>query len=126
MGCKLTKDETDADDKDTTDMSSNNKNNHPSAAAIKSKIERKMCIAKDTPEPIYDLSECHLKEVPPGVFVTCKVWLKEALLLNRNDLTSLRGGQLTDLSLIRVLDLRENRLKSLPEDISELVQLRVR
>lgn len=74
---------------------------------------------------MFDLSDCHLKECPSGVFVLCKVLRKEALLLHRNQLTSLRGGgQLGDLSLIRVLDLRENQLKSLPDTIADLTELR--
>lgn len=75
---------------------------------------------------MFDLSECFLKECPSGVFVLCKVFRKEVLYIFRNQLTSLRsGGQLADLSLLRVLDLRENRLRTLPEDIAELTQLRV-
>lgn len=82
--------------------------------------------AKETPEPIFDLSECYLKECPSGVFVLCKVLRKEVLLLHRNQLTSLRGGgQIVDLSLIRILDLRENKLHTLPEELSELPELRV-
>lgn len=81
--------------------------------------------AKETPEPIFDLSECHLQECPP-VFVICKVLRKEVLLLHRNQLSSLRGGgHLIDLSLLRILDLRENKLKTLPDEISELSDLRV-
>lgn len=129
MGCKLTKDETIAESQDTapTDMSSHKtETTTPSAATIKSRLERKICIAKETPEPIFDLSECHLKECPSGVFILCKVARKEVLLLHRNQLSTLKGGgQLGDLSLIRILDLRENRLKTLPEEISELVELRV-
>lgn len=75
---------------------------------------------------MFDLSECHLKDCPSGVFVLCKVLRKQVLLLHRNQLSSLRsgGGQLGDLSLLRVLDLRENRLRSLPEEISGLTELR--
>lgn len=75
---------------------------------------------------MFDLSECHLKELPSGVFVLCKVLRKEVLLLHRNQLPAFRcpGGQLMDLSLIRILDLRENKLKSLPDDIYELTELR--
>lgn len=60
------------------------------------------------------------------MFVHCKVLRKEALLLQRNQLSRLSsGGQLADLSLLRILDLRENKLKTLPENIAELIELRV-
>lgn len=82
--------------------------------------------ARETPEPIFDLSECYLKEVPSGVFVLCRVLRKEVLLLHCNGLTSLKGGGLcSDLSLIRVLDLRQNRIKKLPDEIGLLQEIRV-
>ena len=37
--------------------------------------------AQESPEPIYDLVDCGLKSLPPGVFSKCKVLRKEALLL---------------------------------------------
>ena len=37
--------------------------------------------AQESPEPVYDLSDCGLKSVPAGVFSKCKVLRKEALLL---------------------------------------------
>lgn len=81
--------------------------------------------AKETPEPVFDLSECNLKELP-SVFILCKVLRKEQLLLHRNQLSSLRGGgHLGDLSLLRILDLRENKIKSLPDEVSDLIELRV-
>ena len=40
--------------------------------------------AQESPEPVYDLSDCGLKSVPAGVFSKCKVLRKEALLLQVN------------------------------------------
>jgi len=37
--------------------------------------------ATASPEPVYDLSDCGLKNVPAGVFTTCKIQRKEALML---------------------------------------------
>ncbi len=37
--------------------------------------------AAASPEPVYDLSDCGLKNVPAGVYTTCKIQRKEALLL---------------------------------------------
>lgn len=37
--------------------------------------------AQESPEPVYDLSECALKNVPSGVYSRCKVMRKEGLLL---------------------------------------------
>jgi E3 ubiquitin-protein ligase LRSAM1 len=88
-------------------------------------LERKLMLAKDTPEPVYDLSECHLKQVPSGVFIMCKVLLKDSLLLQNNKLTTLDGGgSLGDLNLLQVLNLNDNRLRKLPEQICALTQLR--
>lgn len=73
--------------------------------------------AKDTPEPEFDLSECNLKDVPSGVFVLCRVLLKERLKLQKNQLQSLNGGgTLMDLSNLKLLDLSFNRFLRLPDD----------
>ena len=37
--------------------------------------------AQESPEPVFDLSECALKNVPSGVYSRCKVSRKEGLLL---------------------------------------------
>lgn len=81
--------------------------------------------AKESPEPVFDLSECGVKEVPSGVFVLCKVLRKEQLLLSKNLLKNLHhGGALEDLYLIQVLDLSHNLLKVVP-DLCFLKQLKV-
>ena len=38
--------------------------------------------AQESPEPVFDLSECALKHVPSGVYSRCKVSRKEGLLLH--------------------------------------------
>ena len=37
--------------------------------------------ATASPEPVYDISECGLKNVPSGVYSSCMIQRKEALLL---------------------------------------------
>ena len=37
--------------------------------------------AQESPEPLYDISDCGLKNVPSGVYIKVKMMLKEALLL---------------------------------------------
>lgn len=77
-------------------------NNHGSQEA-RAKLERKLCLARDTPDALFDLSECFLKAVPSGVFSLCRVFRKEALNLRDNLLSTLNdGGDLSDLFLIQV------------------------
>lgn len=91
----------------------------------KARLERKQCLAKETPEPIYDLADCNLKDVPSGVFIMCKVLRKELLSLASNKLTSLNGGgALVDLHLLVTLNLSNNRFKKLPDEIYRLENLR--
>ncbi|XP_067145481.1 E3 ubiquitin-protein ligase LRSAM1-like isoform X2 [Centruroides vittatus] len=99
---------------------------HSSSSNDRSKLEHKMCIAKETPEPIFDLAECNLSEIPSGVFSMCRVFRKEVLSLHNNKLTSLHdGGSLQDLSGLKVFDLHVNKIHKLPEDIGVLSSLQV-
>lgn len=120
MGCRFSKDETSTNTPQANEMSKDRDNK----IDYKSRLEHKMCLAKGTPEPDFDLSECNLKEVPSGVFVHCRVLRKEILNLSKNKLTTFYGGQFTDLTLLQILDLRLNKLKQLPEDISRIENLR--
>lgn len=91
----------------------------------KAKIERKLCWSKETPDPIFDLAGCNLKQVPNGVYIQCKILLKTNLILMDNRLTSLEaGGQLRDLNMITVLNLARNKFKKLPDEIYMLANLR--
>lgn len=89
------------------------------------KLERKLYLAKESPEADFDLSDCQLRKVPSGIFSICKVYRKEYLFLNENYLHSLDdGGQLSDLYLLKVLNLSHNKFTHLPSDIKYLVNLR--
>lgn len=90
----------------------------------KARLEHKLYLARETPEPVFDISECSLKQVPSGTYSLCKVFRKRTLLLNNNKLGSLLGGgALSDLSLLTVLDLSSNELNNLPSDVRNLVSL---
>jgi len=92
----------------------------------KARLEHKRYLAQESPEPVFDISECALKNVPAGIYSRCKVARKEALLLQENELTSITGGgNLCDLQDLHVLDLHKNCLEKLPEDIGQLKNLRV-
>ncbi|XP_075986194.1 E3 ubiquitin-protein ligase LRSAM1-like [Anticarsia gemmatalis] len=91
---------------------------------VRARLERKLYIAKESPEPDFDLSECQLRHVPSGTYSICKVYRKEYLYLQNNNLQSLEeGGQLSDLYLIKVINLSSNRFLQLPNDIRYLVNL---
>ncbi|CAN7985602.1 unnamed protein product [Ixodes hexagonus] len=92
----------------------------------RTKLERKLYLAQENPEPVFDLSECSLTDVPSGVFSKCRVFRKTTLLLHDNRLSSLSGGGLLkDLGEIVVLDLHTNKLSSLPDDFGLLKCLSV-
>ncbi|XP_052872922.1 E3 ubiquitin-protein ligase LRSAM1-like [Anopheles cruzii] len=127
MGCRLSSSNnenllTPTDDAGNSEMPTTS---HQPTVDYKARLERKQCLAKETPEPIYDLEDCNLKDVPAGVFVMCKVLRKEALTLASNKLSSLAGGGvLEDLVLLQSLNLSYNRFKKLPDDIYKLENLR--
>ena len=91
----------------------------------KARLEHKLYLARENPEPIFDVSECALKHVPSGIYSLCKVFRKKVLWMYSNKLTSLSGGgALSDLSLLVVLDIHGNEFTNLPPDIMCLVSLK--
>ncbi|XP_015435186.1 PREDICTED: E3 ubiquitin-protein ligase LRSAM1-like [Dufourea novaeangliae] len=91
----------------------------------KARLEHKLYLARENPEPILDVSECALKQVPPGIYSLCKVFRKKVLWMHNNKLTSLSGGgALSDLSLLVVLDIHGNEFTNLPSDIMCLASLK--
>ncbi|XP_018574898.1 E3 ubiquitin-protein ligase LRSAM1-like isoform X2 [Anoplophora glabripennis] len=90
----------------------------------KAKLEHKLYLARENPEPVFDLTDCCLREVPTGIYSLCRVFLKESLQLQNNCLTSLTGGgQLKDLYLLKVLNISYNSFSSIPEEIYLLKNL---
>ncbi|KAM6337174.1 E3 ubiquitin-protein ligase LRSAM1 isoform 4-T6 [Alca torda] len=78
-------------------------------------------------DDILDISKCELSEVPYGAFATCKVLQKKVLIIHTNSLTSLvpKSCSLQSLITVKVLDLHDNQLASLPADIGQLTSLQV-
>ncbi|XP_055534404.1 E3 ubiquitin-protein ligase LRSAM1-like [Wyeomyia smithii] len=125
MGCRISSSNNDNFSVPNTEMSNRTTCNQQPSIDYKARLERKQCMAKETPEPIYDLTDCNLKDVPSGVYIMCKVLRKEVLLLANNKLASLTGGgSLDDLQLLVTLNLDSNRFKKLPDDICKLENLR--
>ncbi|XP_047540757.1 E3 ubiquitin-protein ligase LRSAM1-like isoform X1 [Vanessa atalanta] len=90
----------------------------------RAKLERKLYLARESPEPDFDLSDCQIRRLPTGIFSICKVFRKDYLYLHNNSLQSLEdGGQLSDLQLIKVLNLSNNHFSRLPNNIRYLVSL---
>ncbi|XP_012217487.1 E3 ubiquitin-protein ligase LRSAM1-like isoform X3 [Linepithema humile] len=94
-------------------------------ADYKARLEYKLYLARENPEPVFDVSECALKHVPSGIYSLCKVFRKKSLLMFDNKLSSLSGGgALSDLSLLTVLDIHGNEFNSLSSDIMYLTSLK--
>ncbi|XP_015135140.2 E3 ubiquitin-protein ligase LRSAM1 isoform X4 [Gallus gallus] len=99
----------------------------PSEDARK-RLEYQMCLAKEAgADDVLDISKCELLEVPYGAFATCKVLQKKVLIIHTNNLTSLvpKSCSLLSLITVKVLDLHDNQLASLPADIGQLTSLQV-
>ncbi|XP_048821886.1 E3 ubiquitin-protein ligase LRSAM1 isoform X1 [Lagopus muta] len=99
----------------------------PSEDARK-RLEYQMCLAKEAgADDVLDISKCELLEVPYGAFATCKVLQKKVLIIHTNNLTSLvpKSCNLLSLITVKVLDLHDNQLASLPTDIGQLTSLQV-
>lgn len=91
----------------------------------KTRLAQKLCISKENPEPIFDLSDCNLEKLPV-TFAFIKVLRKEALILGKNRLKSLSsGGDLRELELLKVLDISHNNFKAIPLEICHLKNLKV-
>uniref|UniRef100_A0A8C1DPE8 Leucine rich repeat and sterile alpha motif containing 1 n=1 Tax=Cyprinus carpio carpio TaxID=630221 RepID=A0A8C1DPE8_CYPCA len=103
------------------------KKKKPSEDSIK-RLEYQLCLAKEAgADDILDISACELTEVPSSAFSLCKVLQKKVLILHGNDLRSLvpKGCCIGALATLKVLDLHENKLTSLPDDIGKLLSLQV-
>ncbi|XP_052412820.1 E3 ubiquitin-protein ligase LRSAM1 [Carassius gibelio] len=103
------------------------KKKKPSEDSIK-RLEYQLCLAKEAgADDILDISACELAEVPSSAFSICKVLQKKVLILHGNDLRSLvpKGCFIGALATLKVLDLHENKLISLPDDIGQLLSLQV-
>ncbi|KAG7154472.1 E3 ubiquitin-protein ligase LRSAM1-like, partial [Homarus americanus] len=92
----------------------------------KGKLGLKVVMTQQNPEPVYDLTDCAMVELPPDTFVMCKLLQKTVLLLQDNSLTSLeKGGKLHELEALQVLDLSNNKFAHLPDSINKLKNLTI-
>ncbi|KAM3910860.1 E3 ubiquitin-protein ligase LRSAM1 isoform 1-T2 [Leptodactylus fuscus] len=92
------------------------------------RLEYQMCLAKEAgADDILDISKCELSEVPDAALSTCRVLQKKVLILHSNFLTQLvpKSCHILDLCTLKVLDLHDNQISSLPADIGQLRSLRV-
>ncbi|NXK32225.1 LRSM1 ligase, partial [Piprites chloris] len=92
------------------------------------RLEYQLCLAKEAgADDTLDISRCELSEVPYGAFATCKVLQKKVVIIHTNNLTSLipKSCSLLSLITVKVLDLHDNQLTSLPADIGQLTALQV-
>ncbi|XP_051492467.1 E3 ubiquitin-protein ligase LRSAM1 isoform X2 [Apus apus] len=92
------------------------------------RLEYQMCLAKEAgADDTLDISKCELSEVPYGAFATCKVLQKKVLIIHTNNLTALvpKSCSLLSLITVKVLDLHNNQLASLPAEIGQLASLQV-
>ncbi|KAG7314638.1 hypothetical protein KOW79_021941 [Hemibagrus wyckioides] len=94
----------------------------------KKRLEYQLCLSKEAgADDILDISNCELSEIPSSVFSICKVLQKKVLILCGNELKTLvpKTCATNALATIKVLDLHENKLTSLPDDIGQLSSLQV-
>ncbi|XP_072344279.1 E3 ubiquitin-protein ligase LRSAM1 isoform X2 [Scyliorhinus torazame] len=92
------------------------------------RLEYQMCLAREAgADDILDISKCELSEIPVSVFSMCRVLQKKVLIVHTNHLSTLlpKSCNIQDLSMLKILDLHDNQLTSLPEDMGQLVSLQV-
>ncbi|XP_058015232.1 E3 ubiquitin-protein ligase LRSAM1 isoform X4 [Ahaetulla prasina] len=98
------------------------------SSEARKRLEYQMCLAKEAgADDILDISKCELSELPYGAFATCRVLQKKVLIVHTNYLSSLvpKSCSLSNLVTVKVLDLHDNQLTSLPADINQLTSLQV-
>lgn len=94
----------------------------------KKRLEYLLCRSKEAgADDILDISSCELSEIPSSAFSICKVLQKKVLIVHSNEIKSLvpKGCDLSNLVTLKVLDLHENKLASLPDDIRKLTSLQI-
>lgn len=94
----------------------------------KKRFEYQLCLAKEAgADDVLDISACELTEVPSCAFSICKVLQKKVFILHGNYLKSIipKGCCISALATIKVLDIHDNKLTSLPDDLGQLLSLQV-
>uniref|UniRef100_A0A674NTW8 Leucine rich repeat and sterile alpha motif containing 1 n=1 Tax=Takifugu rubripes TaxID=31033 RepID=A0A674NTW8_TAKRU len=93
----------------------------------KKKLEFQLCLSKEAgADDVLDISACELSEVS-FISIESICPLFQVLILHNNELRSLvpKGCDIGTLATLKVLDLHENKLTSLPEDIGKLTSLQI-
>ncbi|XP_031433389.1 E3 ubiquitin-protein ligase LRSAM1 isoform X2 [Clupea harengus] len=94
----------------------------------KKRLEHQLYMSKEVgADDVMDISSCELSEAPTSAFSLCKMLHKKAFNLSDNELKSLipKGCSISSLVTLQVLDIRNNKLTSLPDDIGQLTSLQV-
>lgn len=94
----------------------------------KKRLEYQLCLSKEVgADDVLDISSCELSEVPSSAFSICKLLQKKAFILSDNQLKCVipKGSTISSLVTLKVLDIHNNKLTSLPEDIGQLTTLQV-
>ncbi|XP_043575813.1 E3 ubiquitin-protein ligase LRSAM1 isoform X2 [Chiloscyllium plagiosum] len=92
------------------------------------RLEYQICLAREAgADDILDISKCELYGIPVSVFSMCRVLQKKVLIVHTNHLSTLlpKSCNIQDLSMLKILDLHDNDLSSLPEDMGQLLSLQV-
>lgn len=94
----------------------------------KKRLEHLLCRSKEAgADDILDISSCELSEIPSSAFSICKVLQKKVMIVHNNEIKSLvpKGCDVLNLVTLKVLDLHENKLSSLPDNIGKLTSLQI-
>uniref|UniRef100_A0AAX7VM74 RING-type domain-containing protein n=1 Tax=Astatotilapia calliptera TaxID=8154 RepID=A0AAX7VM74_ASTCA len=92
------------------------------------RLEYQLCRSKEAgADDILDISACGLSEVRGNNENVTSVSFIQVLILHNNELRHLlpKGIDISTLITLKVLDLHENKLTSLPEDIGKLTALQI-
>ncbi|KAM9324287.1 E3 ubiquitin-protein ligase LRSAM1 [Gastrophryne carolinensis] len=98
------------------------------SSEARKRLEYQICLAREAgADDILDISKCELSEIPDAAFSMCRFLQKKVLILHSNFLTQLvpKSCHVLDLATLKVLDLHDNQITSLPVDIDQLTSLRV-
>eukprot|EP00051_Salpingoeca_urceolata_P019981 m.295861 g.295861 ORF g.295861 m.295861 type:complete len:734 (-) comp19517_c0_seq7:303-2504(-) len=92
--------------------------------ACQARLESQLWEAENSPAPTADLSACALDQIPARVFAAVMTMQKQGLILRSNQIVQVSSA-LAGCTSLRVLDLHDNHLSSLPDSLKQLKHLQV-